>query len=99
MEENRCNYRPDYFHHNETTNMSLYGDFDEIIITHENNHNRLEAIAGQTVFCWKRTFYIRVVPYLDNNTLALTHIKDGANWQNFRTHTKCTRSNKSASHV
>ena len=39
-------YRSDYFHFNETTNMALHGEFDENS-TQESNHNRMQQIAHQ----------------------------------------------------
>lgn len=84
--QTRCDCRQDYVHYNETTIMAFRGGFDEKG-TPEDNHSRLQTIAGQTGRGWKRTFYVRVVPYLDN-TLALFHVKDEAKWQVLRTHTK-----------
>jgi hypothetical protein len=65
----RTDYRPDYFHLNLTTNMTLHGEFDETS-SHEDDHNRLQQIASQTGCVWERTYYFRFMTHLDNRAFA-----------------------------
>jgi hypothetical protein len=65
----RTDYRPDYFHLSLTTNMALYGEFDETS-THEDDHNRLQQIAHQSVCGRERTYYFRAMAHLDNRAFA-----------------------------
>ena len=68
--KNMKEWRPDYFHFYDPTNMALHGEFDEDN-RHEDNHDRLREIAHDAGCGWERTYYFRIMAHIDKPEIAL----------------------------